>query len=86
MCFHLNAASKALTALTSLSVQETEPASVPELEPGETPKTSPEEEVVSETQDRNAQPAETQEEILVPEENSVMNFFKTFVSEVFSLS
>ncbi|XP_017274712.1 breast carcinoma-amplified sequence 1 isoform X7 [Kryptolebias marmoratus] len=53
--------------------------SVLEPKSEDTPESSPEEEVVPETENGNAQPAESQEESN-PEENLVMNFFKTFVT------
>lgn len=51
-----------------------------EPEVGATTESSPEEQTVPETKNGNDQPEESREES-EPEENPVMNFFKTLVSD-----
>ncbi|KAM4571348.1 breast carcinoma-amplified sequence 1 isoform 1-T1 [Fundulus diaphanus] len=62
---------------TADAEQESEPVTEPEI--GATTQSSPEEETVPESENGNGRPAERREES-DPEENPVMNFFKTLVT------
>ncbi|MEQ2271038.1 hypothetical protein XENORESO_020512, partial [Xenotaenia resolanae] len=63
--------------------QESEPVTEPEI--GATSESSPSKETVPDSENGNAQPAESRGES-DPEENSVMNFFKTLVSDTVEIS
>ncbi|XP_054868964.1 breast carcinoma-amplified sequence 1 isoform X8 [Amphiprion ocellaris] len=63
---------------TTNQKQESEPLTLPE---SVTPDCGPEEENVPETDNGNSEPVESQEESN-PEENPVMNFFKTLVAQI----